>query len=402
MTHERRFFDSQIVLICEVFYHFIQKISLTFPLFSHIIILSERNEFFIPRGHIPRFIGVSPKIPSENIIKSTQISKRWALPNTSSFTIMKGENYLNRRTKVYENLELSDDFMFAKVMLNKALCRELLEMIMGVPIADITYLEEQKVIDITMHAKSVRLDAYVADDRHTVYDVEMQTVKKSHLPQRSRYYGSMIDLNLIEKGMDYRALNPSFVIFICTFDPFKKGRCVYSFENRCLQDMELSLEDGTGKIFLNADGTGDDISDELKAFLNYLSTKTVESDFVERLDQEVKRVRKNRKWRREYMTLQMKLDEVFEEAREDGLREGRETGLHEGRETGLREGRETGLREGRETGLREGRAEGRAKERIRTINIALGNGMSKEDVKKFLNATDDEIAASTGKSDDFS
>ncbi len=257
---------------------------------------------------------------------------------------------MEKRTKVYEELELSDDFMFAKVMRNKELCKELLEIIMGIPIADITYPEEQKVINITMDARSVRLDVYAADDRHTVYDVEMQTRKKPHMPKRSRYYQSMIDLNLIEKGADYRELNPSFVIFICTFDPFGKNRCIYSFENRCLQDMKLSLGDGTGKIFLNAGGSGDDVSEDLKAFLNYLSAKTVESDFVDRLDREVKRARKNQKWRREYMTLQMKMDEVFEEAREDGLREGRETGLTEGRAEGLREGKEAGLTEGKAEG----------------------------------------------------
>lgn len=48
---------------------------------------------------------------------------------------------------------------------------------------------------------------------------------------------------------------------------------------------------------------------EMKAFLNYLSKQTVESLFVERLDREVQRVKENKEWRREYMTLQMKLDD---------------------------------------------------------------------------------------------
>lgn len=88
-----------------------------------------------------------------------------------------------RKCKSYEELELSDDFMFAKVMQNKALCKELLELIMGFPIADIVYLEEQKTLDVAANAKSVRMDVYAADENQTIYDIEMQTGKKKHLPK---------------------------------------------------------------------------------------------------------------------------------------------------------------------------------------------------------------------------
>ena len=86
---------------------------------------------------------------------------------------------MERKWKSYEELELSDDFMFAKVMQNKMLCKELLELIMGFPIADIVYLEEQKTLDVAANAKSVRMDVYAADENHTIYDIEMQTGKKS-------------------------------------------------------------------------------------------------------------------------------------------------------------------------------------------------------------------------------
>ncbi len=57
------------------------------------------------------------------------------------------------------------------------------------------------------------------------------------------------------------------------------------------------------------------------------------------------------------------------------------------REEGYAEGREEGRAEGRE----EGYAEGREAERLRTIKTELGNGMTKEDVKKFLNVTEEEL-----------
>ncbi len=231
-----------------------------------------------------------------------------------------------RKCKSYEELELSDDFMFAKVMQNKALCKELLELIMDFPIADIVYLEEQKTLDVAANAKSVRMDVYAADENQTIYDIEMQTGKKKHLPKRSRYYQGIIDIDETDKGIEYQSLNKSYVIFICTFDPFDAGRHIYSFENRCIQDLNLELGDGTGKIFLSAVGRQNDVSAEMKAFLEYLSKKTIETDFVHRLDREVQRVRDNQKWRKEYMQRQSDWIEDREEAKEEGLAEGIEAG----------------------------------------------------------------------------
>ena len=55
----------------------------------------------------------------------------------------------------------------------------------------------------------------------------------------------------LDKGMDYMQLKQSFVIFVCTFDPFQLGRHIYTFTNRCVEDPDLLLNDGTQKIILN-------------------------------------------------------------------------------------------------------------------------------------------------------
>lgn len=51
---------------------------------------------------------------------------------------------------------------------------------------------------------------------------------------------------------------------ICTFDEFNRGRHVYTFENRCIEDPTLGLDDGSHKIFLCAKGTEDDCSEKMK------------------------------------------------------------------------------------------------------------------------------------------
>ena len=127
-------------------------------------------------------------------------------------------------------------------------------------------------------------------------------------------------LQMIDKGQSYKKLNPSYVIFICQFDLFHMGRHIYTFENICREDKNISLGDGAVKIFLNADGKMDDVSRELKAFLDYVAGKKSEDVFVNKLEEAVKAAKKNREWRREYMTLLMRDQENIEKGIEKGIR----------------------------------------------------------------------------------
>ena len=58
--------------------------------------------------------------------------------------------------------------------------------------------------------------------------------------------------------------------------------------------------------FLNADGKTGNVSEELKAFLDYVAGRPSEDAFVKKLESAVEKAKKNRKWRREYMTLLMR------------------------------------------------------------------------------------------------
>ena len=205
--------------------------------------------------------------------------------------------------KPIDALTITDDFMFGVVMRDPKKCKPLLEMILGVKINRIEYLEPQKSIAERYGSKSIRLDVYVADDSGTVYDVEIQTESKKSLPKRTRYYQGMIDLHILEKGEDYASLKKSFVIFICTYDPFGKGRRVYTFENRCIEDTSIALGDEATKIILNAKGTIGEVNEELGNVLSYMDGSAPNSEYTRALDKAVEEIRSDEKWRREYMVL---------------------------------------------------------------------------------------------------
>ena len=75
--------------------------------------------------------------------------------------------------KPFEELTISDDFMFCKVMEHESLCRPFLEMLFTAQIGKITYLSTQDNVTAHSDAKTVRLDVLVKDETGKSYDIEM-------------------------------------------------------------------------------------------------------------------------------------------------------------------------------------------------------------------------------------
>lgn len=229
--------------------------------------------------------------------------------------------YTRKKRVPFEKLTLADDFLFCKVMQNKRLCKELLEIILHVKINKIEYTESQKVLDDAVDEKSIRMDVYVQDDKHTIYDIEMQTSNTKELPKRSRYYHSCIDKSQIAKGEPYNKLRKTYVIFICTFDLFDRNFAKYEFDTICKQDKDLTLTDDRHTIFVNAYGVTND--QKLKEFLDFLRDGEVsKSPFILDLRKEVNYASKNSKWREEYDMLLAREQLLVEEGRREGLAEG--------------------------------------------------------------------------------
>ena len=205
--------------------------------------------------------------------------------------------------------------MFNTVMSRKDLCRKCIERILDKKITDITIPESEKWIAPDIDAKSIRLDVYCEEpDGTKMYNIELQNGMNCDLPRRSRYYQSLMDIDSLEKGHDYTELPQSFVIFICTFDPYEMSRHLYTFENRCIQDENLKLNDGATKIFLNTKGTLDDIPKPLKMFLDYIDKGVVTDDYTKELEDAVVEIRADKRWRKRIMTLEQYAKEQAKEA----------------------------------------------------------------------------------------
>ena len=111
----------------------------------------------------------------------------------------------------------------------------------------------------------------------------------------------MIDTSAIEQGIDYEDLPQSYIVFICTFNPFESGRHLYTFTNLCIEEPALSLGDKTQKVFLCTEGDKEDVSSEIMDFLDYVAGRKLEGKIAKELDAEVKNAREKEEWRAEYM-----------------------------------------------------------------------------------------------------
>lgn len=226
---------------------------------------------------------------------------------------------MTRKYKRLEELEIWDDFMFGAVMSNKELCKHLLEIILQKKIKDIRYTELQKTIDLQYDAKSIRLDVYVEDDLDSVYNIEIQTTDEKNLPKRSRFYQGMIDLNILNKGESYNKLKKSYVIFICNYDPFRKGRCFCRFENVCVDDPSLKLEDDSVKIMINPYGNDTkQFGKGFAALMDFLKNGQISDTYTESLKDEITEVKVSEEWRRRYMKLLIRDQENIEIGKELG------------------------------------------------------------------------------------
>lgn len=240
----------------------------------------------------------------------------------------------------WDSLTFTNNYVFLEVMNNKKRCQYLIEKVLHIPIKRVLHITaERHTNSPRLSSKSIRLDVYVETLDGTVIDLEMQVTGKgstvyrsadeevvtSELPLRTRYYQSLISMDMLRKGMDYPELRKSYVIFICTFDPYGKGLPVYHFTYRCKEKDSLEMGDLTENIFLNAK-TADQTDDkELAAFLRYVNSGLAQSRFTQEIDDETKRVLNDTKWRERIVTWEMDLRIM----KKRFLEKGRETGREE-------------------------------------------------------------------------
>lgn len=235
------------------------------------------------------------------------------------------------RQKRLQDLTIKDNFMFGAVMSIEENRIAFLEMVLGFPIEKVVVSKERSMIYHPEY-RGVRLDIYARDEKHTHYNVEMQTRRQADLGKRSRYYHSQIDMECLKKGLSYEELPDTFVIFICDFDPFGCGLYYYSFQNECQEDTHAKLCDGNKTIFLSTKGKNKEQRPQsLVKFLKFVEADLAESEedfddeLVRQFQTSIRKIKTSREMGERYMLF----EELLKEERQEGLAQGRQENARE-------------------------------------------------------------------------
>ena len=118
-------------------------------------------------------------------------------------------------------------------------------------------------------------------------------------------------------GADYKNLKDSYVIFICIPDIFGKGLAKYTFENMCIENPEIKLNDRTYKYFFIANNYDKILDEKQKAFLKLVISNedsSSQSDgFTEKLSKLVEEAKINSQWRKQFMEWEREMAIRFHE-----------------------------------------------------------------------------------------
>ena len=197
----------------------------------------------------------------------------------------------NERKKL-EELNLLDDFLFNAMMtypeMGEKFTRKILKLLFNREFRNLKVIAQKSYGGLNTDLRGARLDVYVESDDSaeidasedaSIYDLEPDKNDKAKyiaaFPQRIRFYHAIIDSRSLKSGEDFGKLKRVYVIFICNYDPFDYDRVKYTIRNMCVEEPEMPYDDGAQTTVLYTKGTkGDDISEELRQFLNYMENTT--------------------------------------------------------------------------------------------------------------------------------
>ena len=213
----------------------------------------------------------------------------------------------------FEQLPITNRFMFAMVFGHKEIAKPFLEAVLGIRIHELKDPEPEKTIDVSPFYKGIRYDVFVKEtspDGEVLrsFDIEMQMEDNEDIPKRTRYYQAMCDSEALNKGEVYYKLKDLYIMFLCPEDIFGQGKAVYRFKNLEVDDPKIELGDLCYKNFYIFSKYRDVAEKSIREYLEYFATRNPSSPETKKIDRMVKWYQTDNETRKRYMTWQQEID----------------------------------------------------------------------------------------------
>ena len=229
----------------------------------------------------------------------------------------------------FEQLTITNKFMFAMVFSHKEIAKPFLEAVLGIKIHELREPEPEKTIDVNPATKGVRFDVFVKEsgtDGETLrsFDIEMQMEDTHEIPKRARFYQAMRDSEALCRGEKYRDLKELYIIFLCPEDIFEKGRAVYRFKNLETDDPKIEMGDLSFKNFYIFSKYREVAEKSIRDYMEYFATNKASTPATEDIDRLVKLYQSDSNTRIRYMTWQEEIDDMRDLAEKERARADKE------------------------------------------------------------------------------
>ena len=158
--------------------------------------------------------------------------------------------------KPYDQLTITDDFIFCKVISNHDLCRQMVETLLDIEIDRIEFITNQSPIQPALNKRGIRMDIYVKDSNR-IFDIEIQTTNKYDLEKRTRYYQALMDIDQLEHSANVKELKECLTAALAPYPVMPVGNVVCTKKKK-KDDSSSESEDapkkkyeknGQGKLF---------------------------------------------------------------------------------------------------------------------------------------------------------
>lgn len=172
-----------------------------------------------------------------------------------------------RRVAEARNLTLFSDVFMTTALKDVAACQHVLRILTGIKTLIVKTVRTQyRISNITSH--DAILDVLAENGKGHLMNIEIQRADTIDHARRTRFYGSMIDSEYLQKGKTYSEMPDVHIIYISETDLWNAGRTTYLVK-KFFEGTDVSYDDGLYIRYVNA--AVDDGSD-IARLMEYFKT----------------------------------------------------------------------------------------------------------------------------------
>jgi len=262
------------------------------------------------------------------------------------------------------SLRLIDDEFMTKVFEDRECTEYLIRTILDRNDLSVINVQTQARLK-NLQGRDVILDIFAKDTTGKLYNIEVQRDTKGASLKRARYHGSIIDANSLNKSSDFALLSDRYIIFITETDVLDSKIQVNKLQIGSKNTGNF-YDNGAYTIYVNASMTDDTPVGNLLQDMWQTEADMITSRILS------DRVRYFKEDERGEATMNVLIEEMKQEARENGLAEG----LTRGRKEGLNKGRKKEKKQIARSMLSEG---------LDSELISRVTGLTAEEIKNLIN-----------------